>query len=405
MKEKEMDGNICYYFSFSIYDGSRPGGKRETELRQSIKENFPAAVFYDEAEGEKEKFFRELKTAQDFLHGGGLPFPCFRVLLKEYDLKMEGLEIFDSAVFMTVFPDSDMAQVCVCISVKEGSGDDFVYLRHLQGNGRELNNRDGRKLSVRRIFEEAAQSLGRPVDDVEETYLVEIKKFGAYDSVEQIFKEQLPLIYGMMCGDEGWRNVPEELASQRMENQWGSRDFIRFVTFGSNAIFFNLSSGQRAERYREQRRLFDQKYYGDMNPYFLLDSNVAGVNHGILFSLELVMVIKTICNRILRRQAAYYADDSSSLKADIRKTKAYRGELITTLNKVENLSISEMGELERVILRSQEIEPVIEKIKYLLELLESELDLLYQNSTNNLINLLTVAGLVLAAVQVLQGIF
>ena len=60
--------------------------------------------------------------------------------------------------------------------------------------------------------------------------------------------------------------------------------------------------------------------------------------------------------------------------------------------------------MERVLLTSQQIEPIIEKIKYLLELLESELDLLYQTSTNRLINLLTIAGLVLAAIQVLQGI-
>ena len=74
------------------------------------------------------------------------------------------------------------------------------------------------------------------------------------------------------------------------------------------------------------------------------------------------------------------------------------------MNRVENLEISEIGEMEKVLLTSQQIEPIIEKIKYLLELLESELDLLYQTSTNRLINLLTIAGLVLAAIQVLQGI-
>ena len=71
---------------------------------------------------------------------------------------------------------------------------------------------------------------------------------------------------------------------------------------------------------------------------------------------------------------------------------------------MENLEISEIGEMERVLLTSQQIDPIIEKVKYLLELLESELDLLYQTSTNRLINLLTVAGLILAAIQVLQGI-
>ena len=71
---------------------------------------------------------------------------------------------------------------------------------------------------------------------------------------------------------------------------------------------------------------------------------------------------------------------------------------------MENLSISEIGELERVLLISQQIDPLIEKIKYLLELLESELDLLYQTSTNRMASFLTVLGLVLAGWQVLLAI-
>jgi len=37
-----------------------------------------------------------------------------------------------------------------------------------------------------------------------------------------------------------------------------------------------------------------------------MDSSLAGVNHGVLFSMEMVLVIKTLCNRILRRQAEFH---------------------------------------------------------------------------------------------------
>ena len=111
------------------------------------------------------------------------------------------------------------------------------------------------------------------------------------------------------------------------------------------------------------------------------------------------MVMRIICNRIIRRQANYYTgNQNGNLRREIRRVKAYRGELITTLNKVENLSISEIGELERVMLVSQQIDPIIEKVKYLLELLESELDLLYSTSTNRLVNFLTAAGVALTAI-------
>ena len=49
------------------------------------------------------------------------------------------------------------------------------------------------------------------------------------------------------------------------------------------------------------------------------------------------------------------------------------------------------------MLVSQQIDPIIEKVKYLLELLESELDLLYSTSTNRLVNFLTAAGVALTA--------
>ena len=94
----------------------------------------------------------------------------------------------------------------------------------------------------------------------------------------------------------------------------------------------------------------------------------------------------------------------NNVSRDIEKTKEYRGELLATLNKVENLEISEIGEMEKVLLESQQINPIIEKIKYLLDLVESELDLLYQNSTNRLINILTVLGLILSVAGVVTQV-
>jgi hypothetical protein len=407
-----LDGNICYHFSFSIFDDAV--GLREDdedELRAAIRNAYPNGVFDDDADAENEPLFRDLAIGKGFLHGGGLPFESFRVLLKSYELKFQSYTIGESAVFMTVFPKSDTAQVCVCMSVKNAGIDDFVYFRHVQGNGAKLTVFDRekdetRELSVKEIFNEVSGCLNRKIVDVEGTYLVEVKRWGDEESADEIVNHSTREVYGIMTGDEGWRHVPQSLAMERMENCWGSREFIRFISFGANSVFINLYDSNSAQEYRKNRCSFDAAHYGDMDPYFSMNSEIAGVNHGILFSVELVMVIKTICDRILRRQAMYYGGSKSrKLGGEIYKIKSYRGELITTLNKVENLEISEIGELERVILISQQIDPIIDKIKYLLELLESELDLLYQTSTNRLINFLTVAGLILAAMQVLQGMF
>ena len=107
----------------------------------------------------------------------------------------------------------------------------------------------------------------------------------------------------------------------------------------------------------------------------------------------------------MTRQAGHYAGKHDGKPADeIRKIKIYRGELITTLNKVENLELSEIGEMERVLLIGQQIDPLIEKLKYLLELLESELDLLYNTSTTRLGNMIAVGGLIFAGIQILLAL-
>lgn len=417
-QEVDIDANICYHFSFSIYDeevGLRTDD--EQELRDAIRQAYPTAVFHDEAAAEEEVFFKELAIGERFLHGGGLPFNCFRVLLKDYDLQF-GLEtrsaagirkkeydIKETTAFITVFPESDTVQVCICLSVMDAEENDYVYFRHVQGNGAKLRNKDGRMLSIRDVFNEISGCLHRNVSDIAENYFLEIKRFGLHESVEEIVQTEPKLLYGMMTGDEGWKHVPAELAAQRLQNAWGSREFIRLICFGSNSIFFNLSQSPSAVNYRANRQNFDHSYYGDMDPYFSLDSDTAGLNHGILFSMELVMVIKTICNRILRRQASHYSGrPGGKTSEEIRRIKIYRGELITTLNKVANLSISEISELERVLLVGQQIDSLLEKIKYLLELLESELDLLYNTSTNRLGTAIAIGGLIFAGIQILLAL-
>ena len=108
------------------------GPDKKTELKKSILSNYPNAVFDDDPERDKWPLLKDIKTGQEFLHGQGLPFPCFRVLLPDYSMTMDGFDIFDSCVFMSVFPEYDTANVYVCISVKEGSTDDLVYMRHVQ---------------------------------------------------------------------------------------------------------------------------------------------------------------------------------------------------------------------------------------------------------------------------------
>lgn len=80
---------------------------------------------------------------------------------------------------------------------------------------------------------------------------------------------------------------------------------MEFITFGSNFLLLNLLHSPAAQQYRENQLRFGSSYYGGMNPYFALDPAVAGVNHGIIYAVELVMAIKTIAHRILEFQSSF----------------------------------------------------------------------------------------------------
>ena len=404
-KDTRIDADICYRFSFSIYDENE-GIRTDDEqaLKDAIRMNLRETVFYDSEEAEKNPVFRDLRTCENFLHGGGLPFECFRVLVGDYRLSFDGYDVRNSSVLISVFPQTDTAQICVGISVRDVGVDDLVYFKQLQSNGARFRCEGREDISVREIFREVSSSLLRNVSDVEESYLVEINRYGLCEDVDKIIENNPEKIYGIMCGDEGWRHVPAALARTRMENSWGSREFVRLISFGSTSVLFNLHYCSAAQTYRENRKRYDGRFYGDINPYFLMNSSFAGINHGVFFSIELVMVVKTICNRILNRQSGFYLQKTINVNRDIHRTKAFRGELLATLSRVEKIEITEIGEMERVIMNSHNISPIIEKIKYLLDLVESELDLLYQNSTNRLINILTVAGLILSVFGIIAQI-
>ena len=70
------------------------------------------------------------------------------------------------------------------------------------------------------------------------------------------------------------------------------------------------------------------------------------------------------------------------------------------MEKVEQTEIAEIGELSSILLTSQHIVPIVEQVKYLLELLEGDLTLIYSERNNLLVTILTVLGLALAAWQI-----
>lgn len=385
-----FDGKISYIFYFSLFE-EKEVTQRMGNLQQEIKAIYPNALFEDA----DCKIFQDFRTAQSFLHGNGLPFDCWRVLLCDTPVTMEKASVHQLQILFTAFPEINIGKLTFNLQYQNASTSEMVYLHHCNGNGAKLSFPNKARYSVKEIYAMILQKLRFSGKSEQVAHLIELNRFGDLETMADILQTEKKRMYGIISGDEGWNHIPETLAAERIHTDWSSRDFVSFITFGSNFLLLNLIDSPAAKTYRKNQTNFGSAYYDGLNPYFALNPSIAGVNHGIIFAVELVMAIKTIAYRILEFQASFQKSRTGNFRADIRRTKDYRRELISTLNRVEHIDMTELGELEKVILTSQQITPVIDKIKYLLELLESELDLMYQTRTNNIVNLLTILGLIL----------
>jgi len=404
-KDVSMDAGISFQYSFSLSDIPQklPYNDKYYMIHTKLATAFPGTLAQNDPEAKDDPVFSDLMIAQNFLHGSDMPFDCLRFRIKGLNLKFVETEMRESAILLTFFPEFNTATLMFCFTVNNATTDELVYYRQIFAGAAKFRSEKGEEKCLWDWFHTIVDPLGKPAD-IDQTYLMELKAMRPYSDINEVLDKEARRLYGIICGDEGWEYVPEELAKYRLENQWGSRNFVKFVVFGSNAMLLNFNREKTGMDYVVHQRAFGEAVYGGANPYFLMNSDVAGINHGIMFSQETVFVIKTIANRVLNRQSGFGSIASNKLGNEIRKTKEFRSELITILNRVENLGITEIGELEQMLLRSYKITPLIDSIKYLLELLESELDLLYQQSTNRLVNILTIAGLILSVIDVLSGL-
>ena len=351
-----------------------------------------------EYSAKKDGILKDINIAENFLYGGYFKFPHKRYILPVEDLQHKDYIFSDTHIMITDFFDANVMGVSLNTCAQVPSVDALVYLRQIMLSGIGVTV-DGK--SITQLINSVLEPLGRSVSRAENAYLVEINDFFAQTVLDNIFEENKFAIYGMLTGDEGYEYVAPEIVDTRLKNNWSTREFVRAIIFRNNFMLFNLNKVGAIEQYQEHQAKFGNEYYGAPNPYFFTDASTAGVNHGILFSVEVGMVAKTITSSVLDRQAASNQLPRRNVGAEIKKGKELRRDLILTLNRLEDIGMAEMSELDRLIVDDLDVEPLVEKIKYLLELLESELDLLYQTSTNRLVNILTVAGLLLSAFQII----
>ncbi len=392
---QDMNINVSHSF---YYSGKFNAGEA---FISRVKKAFNAVTVYDENKVFDNPYITDMQTVQRFLHGGGQTYQTHRVFLDAIcpDLKGAGMSGF--CAMISYFEESNIIALSFHYGIKGISSDQVIGIRQSRVN-REYDF-NGEMISCSALADKLANLLGI-APHIESSYLCEVTKFGDLKNLQEIEEKESKLLYGLMTGDEGYEFVPEELARERLSNNWGSRDFMRIYASRQSFLFINLLKTPRQQAYLDRQTQFGTDIYKGLNPYFYMEDCPLTVNHGILFSVEFTMIMRALINEVLAFQTEYKNKKFISYYKRIRETRELRRKIIMVLEKVEQTQIAEIGELSSVLLTSQHIVPIVEQVKYLLELLEGDLTMIYSEQNNLLVTILTVLGLLLAAWQVILAL-
>ena len=390
---QDMNVNITHAF---YYTAANFGTGEDFVAR--IKKTFDAVTVYDEMASFDNPYITDMQTAQTFLRGGGQTYRTHRVFLDSIRPDTESAGMSGFCTMISYFEESNIVALTFHYGIKGISSDRVIGIRQ-SGVHKEYAFRDG-TYSCFTMAEKICSLLGM-APHVETSYLCEVTKFGDIKTLEEIERDHAKLLYGLMTGDEGYDFVPEEMVRDRLTNCWGSRDFMRIYASRQAFLFINLLRTPHQQEYLDRQTQYGTDIYGAANPYFFMDECPLTVNHGILFSVEFAMILRALINEVLAFQSEYKKKKFVSYYRRIKETRELRRKIIKVLEKVEQTQIAEIGELSTILLASQHIVPTVEEVKYLLELLEADLTLIYSERNNLLVTVLTVLGLLLAGWQIL----
>ena len=389
-----FNANLTHSLFYSV-----PFALSEEQFDGRVKKICPDALAYQSKGETKDAHFTQMQTVERFLRGGSQTYSVRRYFLRAFCPVAKTCGFSDSFLMLSYFEETSVVSISFHYSVEELSLDQLIGLRQ---SGQARVHRFGEKEESFSDFASAfAVKLGLFEQFTEQSFLCEVTRFGDFTSPDEIEEKAPDVLYGLLSGDEGYAFVPKELCRERLTYAWGSRDFIRIYGVGKSFLFLNLIGSPSHKKYLERQLAYGGEIYGAADDYFFLGSDPLSVNHGILFSVEFVMMLKTLVSDVLSFQSAFgKRKKHMSYYRRIRETREFRRRIILVLEKVEQTAITEIGELSSVLMESQHIAPIVDQVKYLLELLEGDLSLIYSERSNLLVTVLTVLGLLLAAWQV-----
>ena len=206
-----FDGKISYILYFTLFPEQESAQRMKT-LKADMLRNYPMA----HTEEDDNEIFRDFKIVQEFLHGGGLPFQCWRLLLCNEPVTMEKAGVHQLQVMFTAFPEINIGKMTFNLQFQDAGTSQMVYLHHCNGNGAKITFKDGTALSISEMYQQVLKEMNFYGKHGQLAHLIEINRFGDLEDVAVIMQQEKKRMYGIISGDEGWNHIPEELADARI---------------------------------------------------------------------------------------------------------------------------------------------------------------------------------------------
>ena len=173
-------------------------------------------------------------------------------------------------VFLTIYDDFDMGVLLFQLTPQNCTTDDLIFLKQnftrpreidMKIEGPEFIFKNSGKASIASIYEmveeyifsvrDAFHTRLRKYDSVK-TNMFEIRELDGIDNPEDFYTHYPNHVYGLMLGDEGYRYVPKELAEERIQKSWSSRNFFKIIALDKTVLSLNFIHGSMYSDYTKQ---------------------------------------------------------------------------------------------------------------------------------------------------------
>ena len=365
-------GKVCFMRSYYVNNGAgmNTAGFRNLQMEEAEDTVGIGAAF---------------EIAEKHFFGDRLPFPAQRHY-RRTEVRSPLVRISDSHLVVSLFPETGVAQVSVCLTLEDAPCDNFIYLQQIQNERDDLFTIGGEPGSIPQLCEDVLKDCGlRNSIQGPASVITELNRFGSCEDPLMLSEDDECCLYGILTGDEGYLHVPQSLIEKHMAESWTGRDFVRAFASGSSYVLLNFNRGETYADYIEVQIPYAERYFGEADEYLTLDAATAGVDHGLYFSVEKTQVMQTIAQRL-----AGASPSPDELKQVIRE--------------LEQAGKAEPGTPDEFVFRNADVSCAAENMRGRLELANSELALKYRKSTNRMVIVLTVLALLFVLLRV-TGIF